>query len=165
MVCPFLCCPFFCPESVRECRACGCAFVGGCLYAVCLRLFNRASPSHACSCAGDTRTHSRYAPHRSAAGPEGVGGVPEPMGGMGMGGPRQHGGGGMVAQVPYTPMPNMPYGVPPPPPGRPPAPPPPGAMVAAPAPMAAYPSMNPSFHGTRPDRLPPPPPGRPPMKK
>jgi len=103
-----------------------------------------------------------HLPHPFTAGPEGVGGVPEPM--AGMGGPRQHGGMGMVAEVPYMPMPmpNMAYGVPPPPPGR---PPPPGSMVAAPAPMAAYPSMNPSFHGSRPDGLPPPPPGRPPMKK
>lgn len=71
---------------------------------------------------------------------------------------RRHG--GLAAPFPY-----MPYGVPPPPPGRPPAPPAPGSMVAAPVPRAAYPSMDPAFHGTRPDRLPPPPPGRPPMKK
>jgi len=93
-------------------------------------------------------------------GPEGVGGVPQPIAPM-MSQPQQHGGSrGIVAPIPY-----MPYGVPPPPPGRPPAPPQPGVMHAAPVPRAAYPSMDPAFHGTRPDRLPPPPPGRPPMKK
>lgn len=92
-------------------------------------------------------------------GPDGVGGMPQPMGGTAGGvagapfGPQ----GGMTAPMPY-----MPYGVPPPPPGRPPAP---GQMPVAPVPQAAYPSMNPAFHGARQDRLPPPPPGRPPMKK
>ena len=92
-------------------------------------------------------------------GPDGVGGMPQPMGGTA----------GSVAGAPFgpqggmtAPMPYMPYGVPPPPPGRPPAP---GQMPVAPVPQAAYPSMNPAFHGARQDRLPPPPPGRPPMKK
>jgi pre-mRNA-splicing factor RBM22/SLT11 len=81
-------------------------------------------------------------------GPDGVGGVPQPVGaaigggGAGFAQPQ-----GMVAPVPY-----MPYGVPPPPPGRPPAPPPPGSMVAAPVPRAAFPSMDPAFHGARQDR-------------
>jgi hypothetical protein len=86
---------------------------------------------------------------------------------------------GMPAAMSAMPM-AMPYGVPPPPPGRPPAPgamvagalalsvffatlsaqscksSDAGALVCeidtAPVPMSAYPSMNPSFHGTRPDR-------------